>query len=474
MAQVQNLLEAAAGALSSPTLAVAVSDRAGNPLGVYRRPGATNVEEETALGLARTGAFFSNNQAPLTSRTVRFVSGIHFPPGVPNTPNAALYGIENTNRGCDLNVTWNQGKELPRATALNGLPCNPFDASGCGTGPVTGKADNMDSDFAAVNPGGIPIFQGPTLVGGLGIAGVGPRAAEGGAFQAVMATTGLSPLPPLPLPVPGVVFIDGIRLPSFKFSAPPDGSGPGNFADGTVSLGPFHGKCAPDGYLVGPTGGSQLSQAEVERIVQQSRDVAERTRAVIRLPLGSRARMVIAVSDLGGNILAIFRMVDATVFSVDVAVAKARNVIYFSDPGSGGHLDMPGIPAGTAVTNRTINFGSQPLFPPGIDGKAFGEIERGPFLDLYVNDLANPCSQGSEPAHLNQNGVVFFAGAIPLYRGGQLVGGLGISGDGVEQDDYVSLLGAEGFLPPDNLRADRVKIDGVRLPFLKFPRNPEE
>jgi hypothetical protein len=49
---------------------------------------------------------------------------------------------------------------------------------------------------------------------------------------------------------------------------------------------------------------------------------------------------------------------------------------------------------------------------------------------------------------------------------------LGISGDGVEQDDVVSNGGGQGFLPPEAIRADRVSISGVRLPFLKFNRNP--
>ncbi|RMH17384.1 MAG: hypothetical protein D6696_15945, partial [Acidobacteria bacterium] len=223
---------------------------------------------------------------------------------------------------------------------------------------------------------------------------------------------------------------------------------------------------AADGFLVGPRAGRQLSRQEVERIVAQARATAERTRAVIRLPAGQRARMVIAVGDVDGEILALFRMRDATVFSVDVAVAKARNVVYFSDPAA-GFVDLPGVPAGTAITNRTISFAAQPFYPPGI------ARDPGPFFELYRADARNPCSQGSQPTNPNQNGIVFFPGSIPLYRGMQLVGGLGISGDGVEQDDYVSFLGAAGFEPPEALWADRVVIRGVRLPFLKFPRNPE-
>jgi hypothetical protein len=53
-----------------------------------------------------------------------------------------------------------------------------------------------------------------------------------------------------------------------------------------------------------------------------------------------------------------------------------------------------------------------------------------------------------------------------------LVGGLSVSGDGVEQDDYVTSGAAVGFEAPANSRADRVFIDGVRMPYLKFPRNP--
>ncbi len=54
------------------------------------------------------------------------------------------------------------------------------------------------------------------------------------------------------------------------------------------------------------------------------------------------------------------------------------------------------------------------------------------------------------------------------------MGGLGVSGDGVDQDDFVTNAGAKGFEAPDNIRADQVIIDGVRLPYLKFPRNPTQ
>ena len=63
---------------------------------------------------------------------------------------------------------------------------------------------------------------------------------------------------------------------------------------------------------------------------------------------------------------------------------------------------------------------------------------------------------------------------MPLYRGGVLVGGLGISGDGVEQDDFVAAGGARGFEAPDAIRADQVMVQGARLPYLKLPGNPTD
>ena len=145
---------------------------------------------------------------------------------------------------------------------------------------------------------------------------------------------------------------------------------------------------------------------------------ANTTRAVIRLPVGSSARMAIAVADLDGTIIGLYRMADSTVFSIDVAASKARNMVYFNSAARSA-ADLMGVPIGTAVTNRTIGFGAQPFFPPGINGSS-----PGPFLNLYTQDVANPCTQGFQAAGPNQSGVVFFPGSVPLYRNGVLVEGL--------------------------------------------------
>src|SRR5689334_14562690 len=149
--EVVAVIEAAVRADSSNDYSVVVVDRAGRILGAWQKPNATLESAERALSLARTGAFFSNDQAPLSSRTVRFISGIHFPPGVPYQNTAALYGIENTNRGCNLNTTFNPDKAVPPAESFQSflraeniepggpLVCNSLNHSGCGAGITTGK-----------------------------------------------------------------------------------------------------------------------------------------------------------------------------------------------------------------------------------------------------------------------------------------------------------------------------------------------
>ena len=65
-----------------------------------------------------------------------------------------------------------------------------------------------------------------------------------------------------------------------------------------------------------------------------------------------------------------------------------------------------------------------------------------------------------------------FAGSVPLYKNGVLVGAIGISGDGIDQDDLIAAAGGNGFSPAPAIRADQVFVRNVRLPFLKFPRSP--
>ena len=70
------------------------------------------------------------------------------------------------------------------------------------------------------------------------------------------------------------------------------------------------------------------------------------------------------------------------------------------------------------------------------------------------------------------NGITIFPGGFPLYRNGVLIGAVGVSGDGIDQDDIVGASGASLFPPPDAIRSDRMQYRGARLPYAKFPRNP--
>lgn len=479
--EVRGIITQAAAAVSNDTMVIAVVDREGNLLGVFRKTNAPATVKallagqlrdvdavEFAVSLARTGAFFSNDQAPLSSRTVRFISREHFPPtfgpdgrvtGVRNTPSGALWNIEGTNRGCSLSDDFLPGQEISAARSIDR------------TSPGLG---------IATVPGGIPLFKLGRLVGGVGVCGVAPAAAE---FAAINGTAGFGPN----VAPPGVIFIDGVRLPFVEQTARPVGTGSVRFDDVTevgvfVSIPDLQNpnqmiadvqsslrSNVPEGWLVGPKGGAELSEAEVRTIIQNCVARANRTRAAIRLPLEERTKMVIAVTALDGDVLGLFRMPDATVFSIDVAVSKARNVVYFSGFDR-RVLDLPGVPFGTAVTNRTLRFGSQPFFPAGIDDSL-----PGPFVPLLLNNFANPCTQGfGDPAAPNQSGIVFFPGSAPLYKlGFLLVGGLGVSGDGVDQDDYVTAGGLLGYEAHASIRADQISVRGVRLPYLKFPREPE-
>src|SRR3546814_19483284 len=73
---------------------------------------------------------------------------------------------------------------------------------------------------------------------------------------------------------------------------------------------------------------------------------------------------------------------------------------------------------------------------------------------------------------------------MPIYRGSQLVGGIGVSGDGIDQADMISFLGLhEGGLRAGGIgnadpaiRADQIEVDLgnalVRLRYVTFPFAP--
>ena len=153
-----------------------------------------------------------------------------------------------------------------------------------------------------------------------------------------------------------------------------------------------------------------------------------------------------------------------------------------------------------AFSDRAGGNMSRPWFPDGVVGTENGPFGKpfmnwSPFsvglqLDLVMNqivthlfhvivsslDTGNNCTRiGRLP-----NGIQIFPGSVPIYRGNQLVGGIGVSGDGVDQDDMISFLGLHkaGVITgsinnaPPAIRADNLTPKGTRLRFVQCPQAP--
>jgi uncharacterized protein GlcG (DUF336 family) len=105
--------------------------------------------------------------------------------------------------------------------------------------------------------------------------------------------------------------------------------------------------------------------------------------------------MNIAVVDAGGNLKAFCRMDGAWLGSVDISIKKARTARFFDmNSGDLGALSQPGGP-------------------------------------LYNIEVSN-------------GGLISFPGGIPLRgEGGEVVGGIGVSGSSVDNDHTVAEAGAQ-------------------------------
>ncbi len=235
-------------------------------------------------------------------------------------------------------------------------------------------------------------------------------------------------------------------------------------------------------------GQARLTEDEVRGCIARASDRARTTRAGIRLPVGGPMQVWITVvgnpnqDGTPAPILAIARTPGATFFSFDVALQKARTALFFSSDQR-------------AFSSRTVGFLAQNFYPPGLEGRAPGPF--GPevpkikkdgtpklstlglqvkfSLPLIPLSAPVPGVKPTVPPDPNlPNGITVFPGGFPLYRNGVLIGAVGISGDGVDQDDIAGASGSGAqFAPPDAIRADQLTYDGARLPFAKFPRNPE-
>ncbi|MFM7296968.1 MAG: GlcG/HbpS family heme-binding protein [Planctomycetota bacterium] len=528
--EVDAIVQSAAESVGAPNISIVVVDRVGNILRVWNRNPASTLadyDNRIAASVARTAAYLSHSQAPLTSRTVQFISTFHFPStfaagfsaqteplalaplrdtlGVTNTSQGPLWQIDATNRGI-AHGPFDPGRELPALANPDGSVPSPGFTALPGGIPLYKRA------FASTNdPAGFDV--GRRLVGAIGVwisdqpQGQGtpdPEAAELAALQGsrTVRTTSDAPVPPEtyefgPVPPEGAVYLVGILLPfsadAADANAAFDRYGPGIYDAGLNVDAGSSGAVDPFAFLSSPRDSTApvpafggLEAAEIEALIEETAAVALETHAAIRLPALAPTAMVIAVTDAAGEVVGLFRMEDATLFSVDIAITKGRNTFYFSSPDS---LDASGpraglhpldgiVPPGTAITCRTLGFLTQPFYPPGIAG-----TPSGPLFDLALENRkqARFDEMGFAPVGANQSGLILFPGSAPLYKNGQLVGAIGVSGDGVEQDDFVTLngirraeqrLGGVEFEPPAAIRADNFSFGGVTLPYMKFPQHP--
>jgi uncharacterized protein GlcG (DUF336 family) len=270
-----------------------------------------------------------------------------------------------------------------------------------------------------------------------------------------------------------------------------------------------------------------LTATESRAILEEAFRIMSAARAQIRRPLDSRAEVTISLVDTNGAVMGIVRSPDAPIFGIDVSLQKARTAMFFSHPLAATQLaahpdaDVRGFLASsqaffgtgaiftgqTAWSDRAIGNIHRPYFPDGELGRPPGPLSRpiaefNPFSTglqsaLIENDVKTHVgfilgAAGDAPATCTglagtnriANGIQIFPGSVPIYRGNELVGAIGVSGDGIDQDDMISFLGTHnggvrlgtfGNADPA-MRSDqifgRVGDRNVRLRYVGCPFNP--
>jgi uncharacterized protein GlcG (DUF336 family) len=552
-----------AQARSAPAT-IAVTDRVGNVLAVFRMSGAAptfairsgrgvsggleNVDvlpsELAAVAKALTGAYLSSAGNAFTTRTASQIVQEHFNPRELGQPSGPLYGVQFSQLSCS---------DVVRHSAA---------------GTIGPKRSPLG---LAADPGGLPLYKDGTLVGGVGViadaqysldidiqnvdgdtdeliaiaaqSGFAPPVdrrgdritADGRSFRYVDSEATISD----PATAPPFAALNGsagtlVAVPGYGGAPIVAGTAFGTPASGIrPDTGVFAGfgahvlVDATDANRFAPRAGSDglLTATEATQLVTSALTVAARTRAQIRRPLGSAAQVTVAVVDTNGEIVALARGADGPVFGIDVAVQKARSAAFFSNPNAatllaglapalyptppaaspiGAYMDRArqffadggAFGNGIAFTTRALGNIARPAFPDGVD---FGQpgpfsktyAEWSPFtsglqLDLVINKLVASLAAGDNGLNCTglaqlPNGIQVFPGGSPIYRGNQLVGAIGVSGDGVDQDDLIGFLGvAEAARAlgtglnhaPAGRRADTLTPLGTRLRYVQCPQAP--
>ena len=166
-----------------------------------------------------------------------------------------------------------------------------------------------------------------------------------------------------------------------------------------------------------------------------------------------------------------------------------------------------------AFSDRAGGNLSRPFYPDGVEGNPEGPFSKptgewSPFstglqLDLVYNaiiqhvgfvlaaapDVPQNCTgiDGFDDGFAQvgvisqlANGTQIFPGSVPIYRGPQLVGAIGVSGDGIDQDDMIGFLAVhDAGLQAGTfgnaaaaIRADTLEPQGTRLRYINCPVAP--
>ena len=119
-------------------------------------------------------------------------------------------------------------------------------------------------------------------------------------------------------------------------------------------------------------------------------------------------------------------------------------------------------------------------FVAGVPIKSGGKTTTVPDTAPYCTQLPAPETSSTKRPVL-ANGAQIFPGGFPIYRGTELVGGIGISGDGVDQDDMTGFLGIYNGgqqlktgigEAPFNKRSSKLFADGAGPHYVNCPYSP--